>query len=328
MQIKFLKLAAAAPKNERTDNFSITMNGINDIEKTINEDAANEKVISAESSQVESEKSVANEFSSDVSRGIAGGVLEDLEVAGENGAAEKNGVAGENDIFMRERALIGEKAFEKLKNSSVAVFGLGGVGSYACEALARAGIGKILVCDNDVISPHNANRQLYALKSTVGVKKTELAAERIKQINPNAEVIAVSAPYQADTERLFDLENYDYIADCIDTVTSKILLAERAFRGGIKIISCMGTGNKLQTSFKVADISKTSVCPLAKVMRRELKARGVTKLKVVYSEEQPKKSPLKSEGARRCPPASVSYVPPVAGFVLAGEIIRELIGEN
>lgn len=304
------------------------MNGINDIEKTINEDAANEKAINAESSQGKSLSGGANEFLNETSHEIAGEVLEDLEVAGETDVAGKNDVAGENDIFMRERALIGENAFEKLKNSSVAVFGLGGVGSYACEALARAGIGKILVCDNDVISPHNANRQLYALKSTVGVKKTELAAERIKQINPSAEVVAISEPYQADTERLFDLENYDYIADCIDTVTSKILLAERAFRGGIKIISCMGTGNKLQTSFKVADISKTSVCPLAKVMRHELKARGVTKLKVVYSEEQPKKSPLKSEGARRCPPASISYVPPVAGLVLAGEIIRELIGEN
>ncbi len=230
----------------------------------------------------------------------------------------------ENDIFLRERALIGENALEKLKNSSVAVFGLGGVGSYACEALARAGVGKLLVCDNDVIAPHNVNRQLYALHNTFGKKKCELAAERIKLINPNAEVVAVDVPYESATQDLFDLESYDYIADCIDTVTSKILLAERAWKNNLRIISCMGTGNKLFTSFKVADISKTTVCPLARVMRRELKARGVFKLKTVYSEEEPEKPCFGEDESGRVP-ASISFVPPVAGFVLAGEIIRELI---
>lgn len=230
-----------------------------------------------------------------------------------------------SEIFKRERALIGDEAFEKLKKSAVAVFGLGGVGSYACEALARAGVGKLLLCDNDVIAPHNANRQLYALQNTVGCKKCELAAERVKLINPEIEVVVFSEPYEAATQELFDLENYDYIADCIDTVTSKILLAERAYKNGLNIISCMGTGNKLACSFKVADINKTSVCPLARVMRRELKARGVPKLKVVYSEEQPKTPNFCLEGGARVP-ASISYVPPVAGFVLAGEIIRELSG--
>lgn len=230
-----------------------------------------------------------------------------------------------DDIFIRERALIGEEAFEKLKNAKVAVFGLGGVGSYVCEALARAGIGKILVCDDDVIAAHNANRQLYALSDTVGRKKTELAAERIKKINPCAEVVEFCVAYNKETENLFPLEEYDYIADCIDTVTSKILLCERAQKNGLKIISCMGTGNKLFCSFKVADISKTSVCPLCKTMRRELKARGIKKLKVVYSEEQPQKPKIEIKSNKRQTPSSISFVPPVAGFTLAGEIIRDLI---
>lgn len=233
-----------------------------------------------------------------------------------------------DEIFIRERSLIGDTAFEKLKNAKVAVFGLGGVGSYACEALARAGVGKILVCDDDVICPHNANRQLYALSSTVGRKKAELAAERIKLINPYAEVEVFDIAYDKETENLFPLEQYDYVADCIDTVTSKILLCERAQKRGFKIISCMGTGNKLFCSFKVADISKTSVCPLCKTMRRELKARGIKKLKVVYSEEQPKKPQIEVKSNKRQTPASISFVPPVAGFTLAGEIIRDLIDET
>lgn len=239
-----------------------------------------------------------------------------------------NGVKNADEIFIRERSLIGDEAFKKLKNAKVAVFGLGGVGSYVCEALARAGVGKILVCDDDVICAHNANRQLFALTSTIGKKKAELAAERIKLINPCAEAVAFDVRYEKSTESLFPLEEYDYVADCIDTVTSKILLCERAQKSGYKIISCMGTGNKLFCDFKVADISKTSVCPLCKTMRRELKARGIKKLKVVYSEEQPKKPKIEVPSNKRQTPASISFVPPVAGFVLAGEIIRDLISEE
>lgn len=239
-----------------------------------------------------------------------------------------NGVKNADEIFIRERSLIGDEAFKKLKNTKVAVFGLGGVGSYVCEALARAGVGKILVCDDDVICAHNANRQLFALTSTIGKKKAELAAERIKLINPCAEAVAFDVRYEKSTESLFPLEEYDYVADCIDTVTSKILLCERAQKSGYKIISCMGTGNKLFCDFKVADISKTSVCPLCKTMRRELKARGIKKLKVVYSEEQPQKPKIEVPSNKRQTPASISFVPPVAGFVLAGEIIRDLISEE
>lgn len=231
-----------------------------------------------------------------------------------------------DELFIRERALIGEKAFEKLKNSAVAVFGLGGVGSFVVEALARAGVGKLLLCDDDVIAPHNTNRQLFALQSTVGRKKAEVAAERTLDINPSIEVDVRAIRYDEKTQNEFDFSGFDYIADCIDTVTSKLLLAVRAQEAGVPIISCMGTGNKLSGDFKVADIYKTEVCPLAKVMRRELKARGVKSLKVVYSTEQPYSPLIETGSAKRQTPASVSFVPPEAGFKLAGEIIRDIIG--
>lgn len=230
--------------------------------------------------------------------------------------------------FIREISLIGEEKFNKLKDASIAVFGLGGVGSFVVEALARAGVGKLLICDNDVIAPHNVNRQLYALNSTVGRFKAEVAAERVKDINPEIVVDARKSYYDAESAGEFDFASFDYIADCIDSVTSKILIAENADKCGTPVISCMGTGNKLFQHFEVADIYETTECPLAKVMRRELKKRGISKLKVVYSKEKPRKPLLEIESNKRQTPASISFVPPTAGFILAGEIIRDIIGEN
>lgn len=230
--------------------------------------------------------------------------------------------------FIREISLIGEEKFNKLKGASVAVFGLGGVGSFVVEALARAGVGKLLICDNDVIAPHNVNRQLYALSSTVGKFKADVAAERVKDINPGIVVDARKTYYDAESADGFDFASFDYIADCIDSVTSKILIAVNADKCGTPVISCMGTGNKLFQRFEVADIYKTTECPLAKVMRRELKKRGISKLKVVYSKEKPRKPLLEIESNKRQTPASISFVPPTAGFILAGEIIRDIIGES
>ena len=229
--------------------------------------------------------------------------------------------------FIREISLIGQEKFDKLKNSAVAVFGLGGVGSFVVEGLARAGVGKLLICDNDTIAPHNVNRQLFALRSTVGKLKTEVAAKRLVDINENIVIDQRARYYDAQTADEFCLADFDYVADCIDSVTSKLLLAENATAAGVPIISCMGTGNKLYQDFKVADIYKTTDCPLAKVMRRELKKRGVSALKVVYSKEPPRKPLIDIESNKRQTPASISFVPPTAGFIIAGEIIRNLIGE-
>lgn len=204
----------------------------------------------------------------------------------------------------------------------MAVFGLGGVGSYVAEALARAGIGKLVVCDMDVIELSNVNRQLYAMTSTVGRKKTEVCRERLLDINPTMTVEEKPLFFTAETMEEFSFESYDYVVDCIDTVTAKILLAKRAKALNKPIIACMGTGNKLDTTaFEVADIYKTTVCPLAKVMRRELKKEGVDSLKVVYSREEPKPG---FDGDKRTP-SSISFVPPVAGFILAGEVIKDLL---
>ena len=222
----------------------------------------------------------------------------------------------------REANLIGKENVELLAAQSVAVFGLGGVGSYCVEALVRAGIGRLLICDGDVVAESNLNRQLYALRSTVGQSKVAVAAKRIKDINPDIELIEKPIFYNKETEGEFDLSTFDYIVDCIDNVTSKIMLVERAKCLNKSIIACLGTGNKLDnTRFEVADIYKTSVCPLAKVMRRELKKRGIESLKVVYSKEEPR-LPL-CEDKRT--PASISFVPPVAGMVIAGEVIRDLL---
>ena len=226
-------------------------------------------------------------------------------------------------VFQREINLIGEEQYQKLKSSAVAVFGLGGVGSYVAEALARAGVGKLLICDNDTVALHNINRQLYALHSTVGIPKAQVAFNRLKDINPDLQIEVKQIFFSAETLGDFDLSNYDYIADCIDTVTSKILLIQQANALGVKVISCMGTGNKLNCDFKVADIKKTKVCPLARVMRRELSKRNINCLKCVYSEEEPIINGETNEQRRI--PASISYAPSVAGLMLAGEIIKDLI---
>jgi len=226
-------------------------------------------------------------------------------------------------VFSRAELLLGKDKLEKLKNARVAVFGIGGVGSFAAEAIARGGVGHIALIDGDVVSMTNINRQLIALHSTVGREKTSVMAERIHDICPETEVAEYPVNYTAENRDLIDFASYDYIVDAIDMVTSKLLLIEEAKKAGTEVISCMGTGNKFDpTRFEVADISKTSVCPLAKVMRKELKDRGIKGVKVVYSKEIPMKPADSDETARRQTPGSLSFVPPVAGMILAGEVIK------
>ena len=222
--------------------------------------------------------------------------------------------------FSRTETLIGNEALDKLSKSRVAVFGVGGVGGYVVEALARAGVGSIDLIDNDDINITNINRQIIALHSTIGKSKVDIAKERILDINPNIKVFTHKIFFTPETSNDFDFTKYDYIVDAIDSVTGKIELVIKAQENNIPIIASMGTGNKLHPEmFEVSDIYKTSVCPLAKVMRAELKKRGVKKLKVVYSKE----SPIKQNGQRV--PASISFVPPVAGLIIAGEVIKDLI---
>lgn len=230
--------------------------------------------------------------------------------------------------FEREKLLVGSEALEKLKNTKVIVFGVGGVGSYVCEALARGGVGTISLVDNDVVSKSNINRQLIALTSTIGLNKTDVMRDRILDINPDCNVFSIPRFYTKEKE--VDITGFDYIVDAIDTVTSKLILIEEANRLSIPIISCMGTGNKLDpTRFEIADISKTSVCPLARVIRRELKQRGINHLKVLYSKEQPICTGImQSENSRRSVPGSMSFVPPVAGMIIAGEVIKNIISNN
>ena len=227
---------------------------------------------------------------------------------------------------IRSAMLLGEDAIERLAAAKVAVFGVGGVGGYVCEALARAGVGELHLFDNDVVSLSNINRQIVALHSTVGRPKVEVMRDRILDINPDCRVVTHQFFYLPENADNFPLSDFDYVADAIDTVAAKIELAVRATAACVPIISAMGTGNKLDaTRFCVTDLSKTSGCPLARVMRRELKARGITHLKVVYSTEEAKKpiSLIEEDGAR-IPPASLPYVPPVAGLLMAGEIIRTI----
>lgn len=220
--------------------------------------------------------------------------------------------------FSRTEPLIGKEAIKKLNKSKVAVFGIGGVGSYVVEGLARAGIGNFILVDKDEVDITNINRQIIATTKTVGKPKVEVSKERILEINPEAKVKIYQEFFMPETEGILD-DSIDYIVDAVDTVTAKIELVVRANKLNIPIISSMGTGNKLDpTAFEVADIYKTSVCPLAKVMRKELKARGVKKLKVVYSKEEP----IKQE--ERGVPASISFVPSVAGLIIAGEVIKDL----
>ena len=235
--------------------------------------------------------------------------------------------------FSRTELLIGEAGLQKLRQSTVMVLGVGGVGSHCIEALARSGVGTLILVDNDTVSLTNINRQSIAYHSTVGQFKTKVMKERILDINPEAEVITHELfVLPENMNEIFD-RHVDYIIDAIDTVTAKLALVVYAQEQGIPILSCMGTGNKLHPElFKIADISKTSVCPLCKVMRKELKARGISHLKVLFSEEKPidvsGKDSGEDKGMRRALPGSVAFVPPVAGLIIAGEVIREMIGEN
>ena len=223
----------------------------------------------------------------------------------------------------RTELLIGTGALEKLKNSTVAVFGCGGVGSFALEALARSGIQNLVVVDNDIIDVTNINRQLIADTTTVGMPKVDVAKNRILKINPNAQVITYQEFYDSTNANKLIQTNYDYIVDAIDSVSSKLSLIEEAYYKHIPIISSMGTGNKLDpTKFEVADISKTSVCPLAKVIRKELHKRNIPHLKVVYSKEIPNRN--NTEESLKRTPASISFVPSVCGLILAGEVIKDL----
>ena len=231
--------------------------------------------------------------------------------------------------FIREKMIIGDDAFYKINNSHIAVFGIGGVGSYVCEALARAGVGELTLVDNDIVSKSNINRQLVALSSTIGQYKTTVMKHRINDINPYISVNEIKKFYLPENESDFPLDNYDYVIDCIDTVSAKLSLAERCTKSNIKIISSMGTGNKIHGEMlEIDDLYNTSVCPLARVMRRECNKRNIKKLKVLYSKEEPitpfqmTTTELKNN---RIAPGSISFVPSVAGLLIAGEVIRDLI---
>lgn len=227
--------------------------------------------------------------------------------------------------FSRMEILIGTEGIEKLKNAKVAVFGIGGVGSFVVEGLARAGIGSFVLVDNDDVSTTNINRQIIATTSTVGKAKVEVAKQRILEINPNANVEICQEFFMPDSREFFD-NSISYIVDAIDTVTAKIELVVRANKLNIPIISCMGTGNKLDpTKFEVTDIYKTSVCPLAKVMRKELKQRGIKKLKVVFSKENPIKIEKADSETVKQVPGSISFVPSVAGLIISGEVIKDIL---
>ena len=246
--------------------------------------------------------------------------------------------------FSRTQLLLGPEAMEKLKNARVAVFGIGGVGGYVCEALVRSGVGAFDLVDDDKVCLTNLNRQIIATRKTVGKYKTDVMKERILEINPDAEVTVHKCFFLPENADTFPFEEYDYVVDAVDTVTAKIALVMKSQEVGVPIISSMGAGNKLDASaFRVTDIYKTKVCPLAKVMRRELKKRGVKKLKVVYSEEEPIR-PLEDTSdncnveetcqenleykaaKRRSTPGSVAFVPSVAGLIIAGEVIKDLAG--
>ena len=230
--------------------------------------------------------------------------------------------------FSRTALLLGEEKLNKLKNSTVAVFGVGGVGGYVAEALARSGIGHIVLVDNDVVSLTNLNRQIIALQSTIGMQKTEVMKNRILDINPYAVVEVKNCFYLPETSGEFDFTKYDYVVDAIDTVTGKIGLVMQANESGTPIISSMGTGNKLDpAAFEVSDIYKTSVCPLARVMRYELKKRGVKKLKVVYSKEKPVDiGNVEIDGGKNV--GSIAFVPSVAGLIIASEVVKDLCQDS
>ena len=233
------------------------------------------------------------------------------------------------DPLSRTAILLGDEALKKLKNAKVAVFGLGGVGGYVVEALARSGIGSLELVDHDTISITNINRQILATRSTVGQSKAEAARVRVLDIDPEITVTAKETFFSPDTAAEFDFSGYSYVVDAIDTVTGKLALVAAAQAAGVPIISCMGTGNKLDPGkFQIADITKTSVCPLARIMRKECAKRGIRHLKVLYSTEDPI-APAETSGeelpeGRRALPGSVAWVPSVAGLIIAGEVIKDL----
>ena len=234
-----------------------------------------------------------------------------------------------DERFEREALLIGDAALDTLADSTVALFGVGGVGSYAAEALARCGVGRLVLVDNDTVSKTNINRQLCALESTVGRLKVSVTAERLRDINPKIDVIERTEFFLPENAREFDFSQFDYVIDAIDTVSGKLAIAEEAKKAGVPMISCMGTGNKLDpTALTVTDISKTDTCPLARVMRRELKNRGIDRLKVVYSKE-PAIKPLKEiNDGKRTVPASIAFVPSVAGLIAASEAVKTLVAKG
>jgi len=231
------------------------------------------------------------------------------------------------DRFARTELLVGKRAIDILCESSVAVFGIGGVGSYSAEALARSGVGRLVLIDHDLICESNVNRQVHALSSTIGLPKVEVMRKRITDINPNVVVETKQIFYLPGSEDI--TWKYDYVIDAVDTMTAKLDIVVEAKRWGIPVISAMGAGNKLDpTRFEIADISETSICPLAKIMRRELKKRGIESLKVVYTKEPPiAATDLKAEknSATRQPPGSISFVPPVMGLIMAGEVVKYLV---
>lgn len=223
--------------------------------------------------------------------------------------------------YQRTEKLIGKSGTDRLKGAKVLVFGVGGVGGFTVEALARAGVGRIDVVDGDTVSESNINRQIIALFSTIGEPKVDVIKKRINDINPSIEVNAFNLFYLPENADMIDFGNYDYIVDAVDTVAAKISIAEKAEKSGVKVISAMGAGNKLDaTKFEITDIYKTEGCPLARVMRKELRARGIEKLAVVYSKEPP----IKQNGEDKTP-GSISYVPSVAGLLIAQKVIRDLI---
>lgn len=240
------------------------------------------------------------------------------------------------DEFSRTKLLIGEEAFQRLRDTTIMIFGVGGVGSHCIEALARCGVGKLILIDNDAVSLTNINRQSIAFHSTIGSYKTKVMEAKIKEICQDTEVVTYEMFVLPDNiDELFE-EKPDYIIDAIDTVTAKLALVEKAREYKIPMISSMGTGNKLHAElFEITDISKTSVCPLCKVMRRELKARGIYHLKVLYSKEKPVdvsvnepdlEKDREEKGSRRSIPGSISFVPPTAGLLIAGEAVRDILG--
>ena len=233
------------------------------------------------------------------------------------------------DMFSRTRMLLGEAAMARLQKARVALFGIGGVGGHAVEALVRSGVGSLDLIDSDRVALSNLNRQIIATRDTLGMLKVEAAKQRVLSINPDCQVRTFPVFFLPETAELFDFSRYDYVVDAIDTVAGKLQLIEAAQNAGVPVVSSMGAGNKLDpTAFRVADICETSMCPLARVMRRELRKRGIDHVKVVYSTEPAlTPAPTNEETARRTTPGSTAFVPAVAGLILAGEVIKDLAKE-